>query len=113
VNRAEADAMVGANDGMATARRLTVQRDPVTGYFDRDDRIVMLPLMVLRPKEGVVCLMRGVTQGHVTGARKPFASTCGKGMNYPIGMVGARDRQTSARKINFIPSPDEREQANQ
>jgi|HubBroStandDraft_6_1064221.scaffolds.fasta_scaffold138525_1 hypothetical protein len=109
----EADALVGANDGMATARRLTPQRDPVTGFFDRKERIVLLPLVHLQPKEGVVCLVRGVIQGHVTGARKPFASTCGKGMKYRIPAVGARDRQTSARKINYVPPSGEAEQVTQ
>lgn len=107
VKRAEADALVGANDGMADARRLTPQRDPETGYFDKLERIVLLPFMVLRPKEGVVCLMRGVIQGHVTGARKRFSPIRGKGMKYPVGMAGARDRQTSARKINYVPPASE------
>jgi hypothetical protein len=113
VKRAEADALVGANDGQAYARRLPVQRDPVTGYFDRKERIVMFPSMILRPQEGVVCLVRGVIQGHSTGVRSRFATVRGKGMKYPVPASGARGRYTSARQINHVPPAGETEQATQ
>jgi hypothetical protein len=85
---------------MATARHLTPQRDSVTGFFDRKERIVLLPAMILRPQEGVVCLVRGVIQGHSTGVRSRFATVRGKGMKYAVPAAGARGRYTSARQIN-------------
>jgi hypothetical protein len=41
-----ADSMVGPNDGTAFARRLQAQRMPDTGYFDRQERITLLPRIV-------------------------------------------------------------------
>lgn len=38
------------------------------------DMITLLPCMILRSREGVVCLVRGVVQGHTTGVRKWRAS---------------------------------------
>jgi hypothetical protein len=102
-SRSIADTMVASNDGQAIARRLTPQRNRETGYFDRKDRIVVLPLVILRPQEGVVCLVRGVIQGHSTGVRSPFSMVRGKGSRYPVKAVGARNRNTSVREINHVP----------
>jgi hypothetical protein len=41
-----ADFMVGFNDGTAFARRLQSQRKPDTGYFDRQERITLIPRIV-------------------------------------------------------------------
>jgi hypothetical protein len=46
VSRQAADFMVGLNDGTAFARRLQSQRKPDTGYFDRQERIAVIPRII-------------------------------------------------------------------